>query len=491
MKKNIVQDVVFPKRSIKDVELPSRRKESSFVAPTTSSPLRSTPTPSYEGTSLRQNKPSVASLTKTESTPATHDSESHNEEADSNFHRRIPTSSTRAPYTFDYNNDLPAHKESRLGLWVSLGLFIIALGFGVSALFVSAQVTITPKTQMLPVNVPLTASKDRPSGEFGYQVVSISATTEKTVPAGAVEKVEKKATGTIIIYNNTSEATQKLIANTRFESPDGKVFRIASAVAIPGRKTVNGKVVPGSIEATVTADQPGESYNLDLSDFTVPGLKGDPRYTTIYARSKAPMTGGFSGNMKVVEASLEKSAQKELEATLKEKLKNDIISQIPVDFILFDGAVSYQIEVMGQKTGSLDSEVILELKGTAHALIFNKTLLSKAVIDALGDSVNGSGQNLLINNLQNLSFILTGNSQVSQTSVAPVTFTLTGDAQVEWLYDESQLKNDLLGIKKADLSSVLQAKYPSIESARVKVYPLWKRSFPIDPNKVTIIKALL
>ncbi len=479
MKKNIVQDVVFPKRSIREVELPSRRKESSFTAPNTSGSAPTSP--------LRSSRPKPAPVVREEE-DTTHAEEP--QEADAAFHRRIPTSPNRAPYTFDYNNDIPTHKESRLGLWISLALFIVALGFGLSALFVSAAVTITPKTQVLPINVPLTASKDRPSGEFGYQVVSISAATEKAVAAGAVQKVDKKATGTIIIYNNTSEATQKLIANTRFESPDGKVFRIASAVTIPGRKTEGGKVVPGSVEATVTADQAGDTYNLGLSDFTVPGLKGDPRYTTIYARSKSPMTGGFSGNMKVVEAALEQATQKELEASLKAKLKSDITSQIPVDFVLFDGAISYQIESISQKAGPDDSQAILELKGTAHALIFDKALLSKAAIDALGDSVNALGQNLLINNLQSLSFILTGNSQISQTATTPVTFTLTGDAQVEWLYDESLLKNDLLGIKKSDLSSVLQAKYPSIESARVKVYPLWKRSFPIDPNKVTIVKAL-
>lgn len=481
MKKNIVQDVVFPKRSIREVELPSRRKESSFSASEkmTERPARTRPVPISK--QIEEPRETGRQIEREVEMP---------DDQEGVFNRRVPPSTPRASYTFDYNNDMPVHKESRMGLWISLALFIIALGFGVSALFVSAQVTISPKTQVLPVNVPLTASKDRPSGEFGYQVVSISASTEKAVPAGAVQKVDKKATGTIIIYNNTSEATQKLIANTRFESPDGKVFRIASAVTIPGRKTENGKVVPGSVEATVTADQAGESYNLGLSDFTVPGLKGDPRYTTIYARSKGSMTGGFSGNMKVVDPTLEQATEKELEATLKAKLKSDITSQIPVDFVLYDGAISYQIETVNQKAGTDDSQATLELKGTAHALIFDKALLSKAVIDSVSSSVNALGQNLFINNLNTLSFILTGTSQISQTSTAPVTFTLTGDAQVEWLYDESQLKNDLLGIKKADLSSVLQAKYPSIESARVKVYPLWKRSFPIDPNKVTIIKAL-
>ena len=103
--------------------------------------------------------------------------------------------------------------------------------------------------------------------------------------------------------------------------------------------------------------------------------------------------------------------------------------------------------------------------------------------------VNTGGQLISITNLDKLTFVLTGNSQVSQAATTPVTFSVSGDARIEWLYDESVLKNDLLGIKKADVASLLQAKYPSIESARVKIMPLWKRSFPVDPSKVTIVKV--
>lgn len=467
MKKNIVQDVVFPKRSIREVELPSRKKESSFTAPVQKT--------------ISKPEPVAVSKAPVIPDPFVEDGE------DTVLHRRIPTQS-RSPYTFDYNNDIPAPKESKIGLWVSIALFIVALGFGVSALFVSAEVSIQPKTQSVPINTALTALKDRPAGEFGYQVVSVSSSVERAVSAGSAQKVDKKATGTIIVYNNATEAPQKLIANTRFESSDGKVFRIANAISIPGRKTENGKAVPGSVEAVVTADQPGDAYNLGLVDFTVPGLKGDPRYTTIYARSKAPMTGGFSGEMKVIDPNLEKVTQKELEIELKDALKKDIASQIPLNFILFPDALSYEIEAVSQKNTTEGDSAVLTVKGTAHALIFDRDLLSKSIMDNLKDSVATDGQLVSVTNLEKLTFVLTGNSVIGQNTTTSVTFTVSGDAQIEWLYDESILKNDLLGIKKSDLASLLQAKYPSIESARVKIRPVWKRSFPIDPSKVTLIK---
>ncbi len=467
MKKNIVQDVVFPKRSIRDVALPSRRKEATPAA-------RPQPKIVRQDVSHQEEPKEVV-----------------NDYASAPGEMRTPPHTPRASYAFDYNNTPLPHKESKIGLWASLALFIIALGFGVSALFVSAEVTVVSKTKVVPVNAPLNASKDRPSGEFGYQVVSVSSTVTKTVPAGASAKVDKKATGTIIVYNNASDEPQKLIANTRFETADGKVFRIANPISIPGRKTENGKKVPGSVEVLVTADQAGESYNMDVVEFTVPGLKGDPRFTTIYARSKTPMTGGFSGEMKVVDPALEKTTRTELENSLKTKLKSDILSQIPVNFILFDDGISYTTDALSQKNTDKADEVSLELKGSAHAVIFDKALLSKAILDMYADSIAAEGQTLSITNLQDLSFVLTGNTKISQSLTTPITFTVTGDAQVEWLFDESMLKNDLLGIKKTDVSSLLQAKYPSIESARVKIRPLWKRSFPVDESEVTIIKQPL
>lgn len=461
MKKNIVQDVVFPKRSIRDVKLPSRKKE---VHPA----LRI-----HKHTQDHEEDHEVDDVT-----------ESHSESQPLS-HSHTP----KIPYRFDYNNNTHSHKESRLGLWVSLFLFVVALGFGISALFVSAEVTVTPKTKVMPINAPLTASKDRPSGEFGYQVVSVSATVNKVVPAGASQKVDKKASGTIIVYNNASDAPQKLIANTRFESTDGKVFRVATPVSIPGRKTENGKKVPGSVEVIVTADQPGEAYNIALTDFTIPGLKGDARYATVYARSKTPMTGGFSGEMKVVDETVEKTSRAELETLLKDKLKNDITSQIPVDFILFDAGITYDIQPVSQKSTEKSDEANLELKGVANAIIFDKSLLSKTIVDTYKDSIDTSGQTLAVTNLSELTFVLGGNSKISQDMTSTIAFTITGDAHVEWLFDESMLKNDLLGIKKADVPSLLKAKYPSIESAKIKIRPIWKRSFPLDPKEIKIGKV--
>jgi len=96
-----------------------------------------------------------------------------------------------------------------------------------------------------------------------------------------------RAYGTMTIFNDT-DIPQRFIRNTRFESPNGKIFRIPQSVTIPA-KTGN---VPGSITSTVFADTTGPEYNIPPTNFTVPGFKGTDRYNLFYGRSYQPMSGG-------------------------------------------------------------------------------------------------------------------------------------------------------------------------------------------------------
>ena len=98
-----------------------------------------------------------------------------------------------------------------------------------------------------------------------------------------------------------SSDPQRLITRTRFQSPEGLIYRIAESAVVPGKTTKNGVDTPGSIEVTVFADEAGDKYNIKKTDFTIPGFKSDAsRFKNIYARSSTDMTGGFVGKMKTI-----------------------------------------------------------------------------------------------------------------------------------------------------------------------------------------------
>lgn len=104
----------------------------------------------------------------------------------------------------------------------------------------------------------------------------------------ALEWSRDRAFGVMTIYNKQS-APQRLIKNTRFESPEGVVFRITQgSVTVPAMK--DG--APGMLSVTIFADETGAKYNIQPTTFKIPGIKGTVAYDLVYGQSAQAMVGG-------------------------------------------------------------------------------------------------------------------------------------------------------------------------------------------------------
>ena len=461
MKKNIVQDVIPPKKSIRNVTLPNR---------TAGLELQPGQDLTYKNTKLPKIKKETVK--------------------EDDFVRPVviddkPSKITETP-TYQYDYDQPKKSGKKI-LYFSVLVFFLAAAFGLSAFFKSAEIRVSPKQETKTADEIFTAKKDVSVSDLSYQVVTISKDVEKTVEATGEEEVSKKAQGKIIIYNNYSSQSQKLVATTRFETPEGMVFRLPNAVTVPGRALKDGKMVAGSIEVVVEADKVGPNYNVGLKDFTIPGFKGDPRFNSIYARSKTEMTGGFVGVQKVVSKELVQATDKDLEASLKNSLSKDIIAQIPANYILYPNSISYSLEPTIQEDSATENSffkqnAILRKKGTASAVIFDKGALSRAILAKISPEV--TGEVVKINNLETLDFKYVGETQ-EPSSDSLVTFSLKGNVNIIWGFDENKLKSDLLGLSKKEAKTVIGT-YGTIKEAWVETKPFWNQTIPENPEKVTL-----
>ena len=441
MKKNVVQDVIPPKKSIRNVILPSRSGAGS------------------------EAKPVIKEKSHTLKTSAEGD-------------KFPPTGDTSYKYEYD------EPKSSRKFLYISVFVFLVVLAFGISAFFKSAKVTITPKSETKLITDTFTAKKDITTGGLGFQTVTSSKDIEKTVEATGEEKVDKKAQGKIVIYNNYNSQPQKLVATTRFQTPEGLIFRLVSAVTVPGRQISAGKTVAGNVEATVEADKSGSEYNIGLKDFTIPGFKGDPKFTKIYGRSKTEMSGGFSGMQKVVSKETISAANTEMQESLKVALSKEIESSIPANFVFYPASLSFKFDPAVQ-AGSGAGGATLRKKASASAIIFDKGLLSRAILaKTLPQSVD---ELIKITNLEGLEFTYTNPPDLN--CATSITFTLRGNAIFVWVLDENKVKSDLLGLSKKEAKTAI-SKYPVIKEAWVETYPFWNQTIPSNPGKVTLINTL-
>lgn len=400
-----------------------------------------------------------------------------------------PPPPTKAREThYQIVEDEPRGSKRKIYLWLIVFVVLIGAGFMLFDSFASTVVTIVPKQVSLSLNEVITAyAKPSSENELSFQIMSIEESASKMITAKGVEKVEKRSSGQITIYNNHSTSPQKLISSTRFETPDGLIFRIPTAIVVPGyTKNAKGEITPGKVEATIVADKPGSDFNIGLVDWTIPGFKNDPKYKTFYAKSKTPMTGGAQGEVKVADKADEAKTREELKQVLTEKLKTRAQTEMLSDFVLYPTALAIQFSSLDPVTpGTALGNEMVEIKESAKlwGVIFKRSEMEDYLIKRKKVDLKESYE---IVNLAELKFSMSA-SDLAHLNSSPETldFSLIGEARLVAIFNRQELVTKLLGVKKSDYQKVFQG-YPAIKEASAKFKPPWTGHFPSNPEKITI-----
>jgi len=366
--------------------------------------------------------------------------------------------------------------------WFIVGAIILVafITFGILSFFGATIITVTPKQETTAVSTTIQISKTATTDAVIYKTVNVTGENGKVVPAITGGHVDTKASGTLTVYNNYSNASIDLVAKTRFQSPDGLIFRIKNPVTVPGLQTNStGTKVPGTIDVTVYADQTGEAYNIGPAKFTIPGLKGDPQYNSVYAESKASMAGGYSGNAMKVVASVSAQAKTDIENNLQKQLLAQVRSTTPSDYILLPNATKTTFEDMPQ-TNMTATSVQMNMRLILQAVIFNKADLTNAVLKSVApDAVNKS----TITNLDQLTYNIPDIASLGGNN--PESIDVSGQVNIIWNVPVANLQKAFAGKKSSDLANIL-TNFPAIQKAKVTLRPFWRFSFPGNPNDITI-----
>ncbi len=392
-------------------------------------------------------------------------------------------SQTRVQNTFEPYEKSFQKKSSKL-LWILAVLCVGILFFSFSLLFSGAKVKITPKHDEVEVNDVFEARKSATGDTLPFEIMSVDGEVSKVIPSTGSTDSATKAKGTVVIYNSYSTASQKLIATTRIETSDGKIYRLDNAVTVPGMKTVNGKVTPGSVEANVTSDQPGDTYNIAESDFVVTGFKGTAKETKFAVRSKGPFTGGSTGKVYTISTDDGKKAYDELTGELKTKLLTDAQNQVPRGYHMFSGATIFDIDNNSQSFTSKTTDITLNASGTLSVFIvpeksFTETLALK-LINGFDPEVP-----VRIQNLNDMDVTIQNAESITPASTNTISLQVKGTPLFVWEVDTGAITKDLLGSSKKDFNTII-AKYPGVETAELLLKPFWITKIPRNESDIKI-----
>lgn len=383
----------------------------------------------------------------------------------------------------------PPKQPRSHGLWWALLIvvFLIA-GFVVATYFSTATIELVPLTKSANLNHEFTASNTPSSSDLGFQFMTLTEETSKDIPATVAKDIKQKAFGRVVIYNAYNAKEQRLVKNTRLESSDNKIFRIDESVVVPGAKIVAGKVItPGSVDALAYADAPGEEYNIGLADFTIPGFKGDPRYTKFNARSKpdSPIKGGFSGSVKVPTDEAIAGAQKDLKEELKKNVVEKVRVQIPATSVFFPGSTILKFEEVPLPLSLSSGDTAhISMRAIASVFFFDKEFLTKNIAEV---ALPEYKDNLLtLSNIGTLAFTFGMPVDTMVLSdIKNIRFTLSGTPLFVGQIDAAKISNDLAGKDKVSAEKII-ATDRNVKSAKMVIRPLWKTTFPADPTKISV-----
>ncbi len=362
------------------------------------------------------------------------------------------------------------------GLLLAALVVVVVIGtaFGVvSTVFHRATVSIELNRYAVTVTDSFDATPD--GATLSYSVKSVEEVRSVTVPQSGTEQVQASAEGTIVIFNEYSTSSQRLIANTRFETPEGLIYRVRSAVTVPGYKTVSGKKVPGEVEVKVFADQPGERYNLPTATFTIPGLKGSPQFDGMFARSKGPIQGGFVGERAVVDPAVRDAAVAELKKGIEEAARERYLASRNAGEIVFPSTIT--VDVVERPDVPGDSGAVVTLAAVAQSPVFSEASLA-SVFASLGN-ITAEGP-LAIENLSELSVAIDSPEEGST-----IRLTVSGEVRLVGVVDVEKLARDLAGKSKREVGSVLSG-YPGIADMKISIYPFWRDALPKEAGRISV-----
>lgn len=365
-------------------------------------------------------------------------------------------------------------------------LLVGAVAGGYFFLRPEAIVAIEPQEATQTVKLSLVGSVDGAGASAAIAARYIEE--EKTVrltrsATGSDAGSGAKASGLITISNAFSDAAQSLVATTRFEMPDGKLYRLVEGVSVPGAKTEDGKTVAGKIDARVIADAAGTKYNVSSGAFTIPGFKGGPKFEKITAEAKSGFTGGSDGNpgaAKSVSASDLDSAKLAATEEAKKSVINGLASglkegEVAIEPSFHSSLIGTPVTLAAGSAGdAFEYEARFQVKGFVISEADVKSRIDKQTTESGGIM------------LQPYRYEVSYGAVLSNFETKRVDLTVESKVLFRAPLNEAALKSGLLGLDEEGIRTYL-GDHPEIKRLQVEFKPkVFIATIPTDPERVTV-----
>lgn len=351
-----------------------------------------------------------------------------------------------------------------------------------------ADVTIIPTSEEVDFSGIFKVKKDE---QFSIENKVIPGTLlekekdiKKIFISSKEEEVSKKAEGEVVLYNKDTSSHQ-FISGTRFQTKDGKIFKSKDRISVPAGSISN----PSEINVEVIAEKAGKEYNIKATSFTLPGLKGDPLYNKVSAKSTEPMEGGIIGKTKIVSDEDIENAERLMKVFQEEEIKK-LIKEITgesvdeSDFWRNIATVEKEEIVFNKKTGDIADRFEGTTKITVKILNFKKGDIQKIISEIVSEKVKDGIQFKEILETQKIEYELLGSGDKEEN----LEVSFQGTEKVAWEINESEIKKSIIGKNPSEFQKYFKEEMgDKIKNSKVSLWPFWVSKVPTFEERINII----
>ncbi len=373
---------------------------------------------------------------------------------------------------------------------------------------VHAEVIVKVKRETAPLDAQVTLSKQATSGQIPGRVVqgvfekiqefsvqpAATSTPEHTPPATDAATSSNGgmmiAQGHVRIVNHYAKS-QTLVRTTRLLTGDGKLYRIDKQVVIPSG---------GEALVSVYADQPGTSFAISPTKFTIPGLwidlqkliyaVSDETFVAVPSKQSpshpklikpSPKTTiKTSGNV-VAPADVE-AAYAALTGALLEQAKKQLTAEL--GDAKFSDAV-FSIKTLEKKSnvsvGQQADSFLASVKGEVTMVAYAKEDMLALIRSKVKEKIP-NGREILPFKSDDVQYTITfvdGKNETATVAISAHAFyRLTAESPL-------LQKNVLTGRTVSEAEQILKA-IDGVESARVTISPRWMSKIPTLKDRIDL-----
>jgi hypothetical protein len=313
------------------------------------------------------------------------------------------------------------------------------------------------------------------------ELFSLNRNITQPIPATGTEEVKEYARGTLTIYNSFSSTPQLLVATTRFATPEGKIFRLADRVTVPGAVVRGGAITPASTTATVVADKPGAEYNVGpVAKLTVPAFRGSPRFDGFYGVLAGGAKGGYVGTKKIPTAKDIEAGKAKTTGLLKTALEGLLAATKPEGFMVADGGMAFEMKRITVST-STDTSGNFNVFGeaTLAALGFREADVRALLLGYAAADRNGKG-------LEFRSLALDAKAGALDAARRRGTVNVAARGVLTAAFNPEAFKASVMGRSVREARAAI-GRIQGLAEGKISLWPLWLQSVPSEGGRIKIV----